>query len=47
MLGNIILKLKKELESPADDRWFGSGWLSGSGALLCHTYPLGSGRPLN
>ncbi len=35
MLGRVVRKLKKELESPVDDRWFGSGWLSGSGALLC------------
>jgi sterol desaturase/sphingolipid hydroxylase (fatty acid hydroxylase superfamily) len=35
MLGKLTRKLKKELETPRAEYWFGSGWLSGSGALLC------------
>ncbi len=35
MLGRLTRKLTQELETPRADRWFGSGWLSGSGALLC------------
>lgn len=35
MFGTMLRKLKSELESPRPDRAIGSGWLSGSGALLC------------
>jgi Fatty acid hydroxylase superfamily len=35
MLGKIARKLKTELETPRALRDFGSGWLSGAGALLC------------
>jgi sterol desaturase/sphingolipid hydroxylase (fatty acid hydroxylase superfamily) len=35
MLGKVIRKLKSELETPRNLRDFGSGWLSGAGALLC------------
>ena len=34
MLRTLILRIRNELETPRADRWFGSGWLSGSGALL-------------
>jgi sterol desaturase/sphingolipid hydroxylase (fatty acid hydroxylase superfamily) len=34
MLGSFITRIRRELETPRADRWFGSGWLSGSGALL-------------
>ncbi len=34
MLGSLVSRIRKELETPGADRWFGSGWLSGSGALL-------------
>lgn len=35
MISNYTRKLKKELETPRDERSIGSGWLSGCGALLC------------
>jgi hypothetical protein len=31
----VLRTLKSELELPRHLRWFGSGWLSGAGALLC------------
>jgi sterol desaturase/sphingolipid hydroxylase (fatty acid hydroxylase superfamily) len=31
----ILSKIRAELETPRLQRWFGSGWLSGCGALLC------------
>ena len=31
---SIIKRLSSELEKPRDQRPFGSGWLSGGGALL-------------
>lgn len=34
MAYSLIKRIIKELETPRADRWFGSGWLSGSGALL-------------
>ena len=35
MFQSFIGRIRRELETPRDLRWFGSGWLSGSGALLC------------
>ena len=35
MLSKLIVSIKSELETPRHLRAFGSGWLSGSGALLC------------
>jgi sterol desaturase/sphingolipid hydroxylase (fatty acid hydroxylase superfamily) len=35
IVAGILNKIKSELETPRDLRSFGSGWLSGSGALLC------------
>lgn len=32
---NLIAAIKSELETPRALKWFGSGWLSGAGALLC------------
>ncbi len=34
MLQSLIGRIRRELETPRDLRWFGSGWLSGCGALL-------------
>ena len=34
MFGSLITRICRELETPRAQRWFGSGWLSGSGALL-------------
>ena len=31
----LIAAIKAELEAPRALKWFGSGWLSGAGALLC------------
>ena len=35
MFQSFIGRIRRELEAPRDLRWLGSGWLSGSGALLC------------
>ena len=35
MITDILKRIKTELETPRPERWFGSGWLSGCGALLC------------
>lgn len=40
VLSRLTRKLKSELETPRDLRPFGSGWLSGSGALLCGVVSL-------
>jgi sterol desaturase/sphingolipid hydroxylase (fatty acid hydroxylase superfamily) len=34
MIAAFFKRIQSELETPRDLRWFGSGWLSGSGALL-------------
>ncbi len=34
MLKSLIARIRRELEASRDLRWFGSGWLSGCGALL-------------
>jgi sterol desaturase/sphingolipid hydroxylase (fatty acid hydroxylase superfamily) len=34
MIAALFKRIRKELETPRADRWFGSGWLSGCGALL-------------
>lgn len=35
MISKFTRKLKAELELPREERWLGTGWLSGAGALLC------------
>ena len=40
MASRLLAAIKSELETPKALKWFGSGWLSGAGALLCGVVSL-------